>query len=349
MKVLVIAPSRHTKGGITSVVLAHEASLSWRDNGIVWIPTHYDGWALGKILIAVKALFSFLIKVGGADIAHIHFSEPVSAIRKLPFFVLSRVFNVKIVAHFHAFSPDSTIHGRLSFMYRLIFSLSDKIIVLSPSWRRNLLNACPWLERKVVVIWNPSPLAPSVVGDSNPTMGYILFLGKLGLRKGTFDLIRAFKLYRSMGGTLNLVLAGDGDIEEARSIASDEGVGQWVLTPGWVGGEAKDALLRSATIFCLPSYAEGFPMSVIEALFYGIPVVTTPVGGMPDALSHRVSVYFVTPGKIDEIANSLYELESNESLAEGIIQGGLKVSSCFFSRESFVKSIDGVYSDVSML
>lgn len=74
---------------------------------------------------------------------------------------------------------------------------------------------------------------------------------------------------------------------------------------GWVSGEAKDNAFKEAMIFCLPSYAEGFPMSVLDAWSYGLPVITTPVGGIPDVAQDGVNMLLFNPGDIDMLAKQM--------------------------------------------
>lgn len=110
-KVLVIATSRKTRGGITSVVKAHEEGMQWSKYHCRWIPTHVDKGFLWKLIYAVRGFLEYLVFIPSADIEHIHVSEPPSALRKLVFFRLAKWLKKKIIIHFHSFSPDTTING----------------------------------------------------------------------------------------------------------------------------------------------------------------------------------------------------------------------------------------------
>ncbi|MFN8549754.1 MAG: glycosyltransferase, partial [Candidatus Eisenbacteria bacterium] len=129
-----------------------------------------------------------------------------------------------------------------------------------------------------------------------------LHLARLGLAKGTWDLLDALRLL-SDRGDWEAVLAGDGEVEEARRCAADLGPRVQVL--GWQSGEAAVALLRSAHALVLPSHLEGLPMSVLEAMAAGRPVVTTPVGGLAALVEDGVQGRLIPVGDPRALADAL--------------------------------------------
>ena len=100
LKVLIVATSRRTRGGITSVVKAYESSLLWNDYHCKWVETHRDGGAFTKIVYLIKGFLKFLVSVPHYDIVHVHTSEPASALRKMPFMVISKLLGKKVIVHF---------------------------------------------------------------------------------------------------------------------------------------------------------------------------------------------------------------------------------------------------------
>ena len=134
-KVLVVATSRKTRGGITSVVKAHETGEQWKKYHCQWIETHRDGNSLRKLWYLATALIEFLCSVPSYDIVHIHMSEPVSALRKLPFMFWARLWRKKTIVHFHSFSPETTIRSRYAWVYRYLFCNADAVVALSEYWK----------------------------------------------------------------------------------------------------------------------------------------------------------------------------------------------------------------------
>ena len=108
MKVLVVATSRKTRGGITSVIKAHEMGEQWKQYHCKWIQTHRDGPALRKLLYFVIGLIEYIVLLPFYDIVHVHFSEPSSAIRKRIFVRLAKLMNKEVVIHFHSFSTENS-------------------------------------------------------------------------------------------------------------------------------------------------------------------------------------------------------------------------------------------------
>ena len=104
-----------------------------------------------------------------------------------------------------------------------------------------------------------------------------------------------------------------------------------VLFLGWVKGEQKDLLFRKASVFCLASYTEGFPMAVLDAWSYGIPVISTPVGGLPDVLLDGENVLFFQPGDIDGLSDKLKCLLTDDSLRLRLSDASLCLANGEFS------------------
>jgi len=141
----------------------------------------------------------------------------------------------------------------------------------------------------------------------------VLFTGWIEEPKGVFDLIRAFALViqRCPGEVLRLVIAGKGKIDACRELASRCGVEDKVFLPGWLVPPALQEAYAQADIYCLPSYIEGVPMGVLEAMAFALPIVASPVGGIPDIMDDGVHGLFVQPGDIDGIAFALKRLVDN--------------------------------------
>lgn len=111
-RVLIIATSHKTRGGITSVIKAHQKGEQWKKFHCKWIETHIDKGDFLKLLYFCKGWILFILNLPFYDIVHIHTSEPPSAIRKCLFMWWSKLWKKKVIVHFHAFSPETTINGK---------------------------------------------------------------------------------------------------------------------------------------------------------------------------------------------------------------------------------------------
>jgi glycosyltransferase involved in cell wall biosynthesis len=109
-----------------------------------------------------------------------------------------------------------------------------------------------------------------------------------------------------------MIIAGSGDIQTANDLITSLQLNEFVSIRQWLDPEKRDELLRESDVFLLPSYNEGLPMSMLEAMAFGLPVIVTPVGGIPEIVSQGREGLFVQPGRIDEIAHTMEFLILNK-------------------------------------
>lgn len=340
-KVLVVATSRKTRGGITSVVKAHEQGKQWSDFHCHWIQTHRDGSTWLKIGYLVTGFSDFLLRLPFYDIVHIHVSQPVSLKRKNIFLKLAKLLKKKIIVHFHAFNIEDTFGGNNSNDYISFFNKADRVIVLSNWWKEQIKDKLSLPEDNIIVLYNP---CPSVKTDNSVEKeNIILYAGTVCKRKGYADLIEAFSKIAYKYPDWKVVFAGNGEIEEGKKLAGDLGVETQIEFTGWVSGENKSALFNKSKIFCLPSYAEGFPMAALDAWAYGLPTVTTPVGGIPDIAIDGENMLIFKPGDIDKLANNLERLISDESLRNKISKASSEFSKGKFNVNTINQQLHNIY------
>lgn len=347
-RVLIIGTGRKTRGGITSVIKAHETGEQWKKYHCFWIQTHRDGNTPIKLWYFSIAIIQYLILLPFTDIVHFHFSEETSARRKSLLMPIAKFFRKKIIAHFHAFSLDSTIRGRFKKKYQYLFSNADISIVLSEYWRRALVEELKIPKEKVKILYNPCPIVISK--DSNGIFlknhiknKEILYAGTVNHRKGYDDMIRAFAQIAPRYPDWKIVFAGNGEIEQGKALAANLGITGQTVFLGWITGTDKDKAFKSASIFCLPSYAEGFPMGVLDAWAYGLPVITTPVGGLPDIAIHGKNVLLFNPGDINNLAVQMEAMISNEELRKKISKESTQLAQTTFNITNINKQLEDIY------
>jgi glycosyltransferase involved in cell wall biosynthesis len=341
-RVMVVAPGRMTRGGITAVVNAYATHAVWKKWDCMWIETHSDRNIYQKLFYFLRAVGRFMVLLPAYDIIHIHFSEPVSAVRKLFFMVPARILRKKIILHFHSFSPDTTIRSRFASLYRWMFRRADQVVVLSETWKEQVCATCG-RDLPIQVIYNPAFIQRQGTEIRQP---YILFAGTLNGRKGYADLIRAFSKISGKHQGWNLVLAGNGELDEADALSSELGVRDRVVLPGWVHGKNKEDLFNHAGIFCLPSYAEGFPMAVIDAMAHRVPVISTPVGGITDIFTESNDLMLVPPGRPDELAMKLDLMIAHPGMRQNMAVAAYGKIERFFDLDLVAGQLDQLYGNL---
>jgi len=173
-----------------------------------------------------------------------------------------------------------------------------------------------------------------------------VFLGKFGRRKGIFDLLGALAELKVYFPGIRLRCGGDGDIPGVVARAAELGLSDDVEVLGWVSGAAKQRVLAEGTIYVLPSYAEGLPISVLEAMEAGMPVVATAVGGIPDAIEDGVEGFLVSPGDISSLVNRISLLLQNPDMRSSMgLEAKMKVAA-IFSPASVLPQIEALYSEL---
>ena len=187
-KVLVVATSRKTRGGITSVIKAHESGEQWKRFHCRWIETHRDGNCIRKLWYLITALLEYICLLPFSDIVHIHVATTTSARRKLLFFYPAKWLDKKVILHFHPSNEKFLFEPMNSRLYQKLFAEADLVLVLSEQWRRWIKMALN-LENHLEVLYNPCPI---VNRREELRKKHILFAGTIIPRKGYETLIRSF-------------------------------------------------------------------------------------------------------------------------------------------------------------
>lgn len=336
-KVLVVSTSKRTRGGITAVLKLYEQSQMWQRYHCRWIETHRDGGFLRKLWYLAKGFIEYCFCLPFYDVVHIHFSLAASAKRKYPFFRLAKLFGKKTVIHLHC---GSQIDEIWSHVYQAMFEQCDCGILLSESLREKVEEHIGKSSR-FKVVYNPCPIITA--STEFEKKNHILFSGTLYEGKGYKDLIRAFAIIAHGFPDWKIVMAGNGEVEEARSLAADLGIGNQVELLGWVSGARKHQAFCEAQALCLPSYAEGFPMAVLDAWAYGLPVITTPVGGVPDVAVDGENMLLFEPGDIEMLARKMVSLIKDQNLREILSKESQKLAAEKFNLKTIADEVGEIY------
>lgn len=349
VRVLVVATGRKTRGGITSVIKAHETGEQWKKYHCVWIQTHRDSNSFVKIWYFITALLEFLLLVPFCDIVHFHFSNSSTAKRKRILMPIAKICRKKIIVHFHAFSMDNTVNGPFRKRYEYLFFNADLILVLSGYWKNALIADLGLPENKIRVVYNPCPnidtqtFVNSIKFADATIQKKILYAGTVCHRKGYDDMIRAFAKIASRHQDWKIVFAGNGEVVQGKALAAELGILNQTEFLGWVSGNDKDKAFRNVSIFCLPSYAEGFPMGVLDAWAYGLPVITTPVGGIPDIAVDGKNMLLFNPGDIEALSCQMERMISDDELRATIANQSVLLANTIFNVHTINQKLGDIY------
>ena len=341
-KILFLGVSMKTKGGMTAVLVSYKKYIE----GMQFIPTWKLGNKLVKSWYALQAIMRTWIKCTfdkNIKIVHIHGAANASFYRCKIFINLAKKLGKKVILHEHAadfveFYNNTTNKADIT----ETINKCDKLIVLSESWKHYFISI-GIDQNKICVLNNivsPPELKPIKRIDDKLQL---LYMGEISKRKGAFDLLKAIckekeffkdKLLLRMGG--NEV---DGDINK---FIKDNGLEGFVSYEGWIAGEHKKECLNWEDVYILPSYNEGLPIAILEAMSYSHPVISTPVGGIPEVVENKRNGILVEPGNQEEIADAIkYYIENKDEIkTQG--ENGYKIVKDFFPEKVF-NDLNNIY------
>lgn len=342
-KVCMIIPSFTAKGGISSVVSGYRGSKLENDYEIKYIQTYCDGNKLVKLMKAIKSYIVFLLYLikWKPDLVHMHSSFGPSFYRSLPFIYLSSWFRIPIINHIHGSEFDKLYTNASKWKKQRVkkaWRKCDQFIVLSSEWMSRFSKVIPL--NKMYVIHNYS-IPHGVYASSN---NVILFLGAINEMKGCYDAVEVISDIKEKIPDVRLVMAGDGDVDRVREKAREYGLEKNILFPGWVRGDRKDRYLQKCRVFFLPSYSEGMPMSILEAMGYGKPVVSTNVGGIPKIVKNDGNGYLCNPGDIKAFSSSLSELLTDKEKSVKMGKSSYEKIISDYSLDIHITQLETVYT-----
>lgn len=305
IKCLMVGPGPGEKGGISAVIATY-LEIGFKDNiEVKYITTYKDGNKLYKIFIFLRSLCNILLYMRWADIVHIHMASGASFLRKAIIIKIAYSFNKKIIIHQHggAFDQFYEKAGKnRRKIIRTVFSYADRIILLSKEWKdffvKEICN-----EEKATVIFN-GVIVPDFQRN-NYLDKNILFIGRIDKKKGIYDLLDAFSEALKRDNEIHLYIAGTGEEQKLIECAKRLNIEDKIELLGWVRGKEKDDIMRKCSLMILPSYTEGMPVSVLEAMSYSMCTIVSDVGGVPQIIDDGVNGLLIKPGHPEMIEQKI--------------------------------------------
>jgi len=278
---------------------------------------------------------------------HVNMAERLSLFRKGAVIVACRALGVPVVLHLHAAQLHHFYHSLsrpLQALTRWVFSLPASCVVLGSAARRFVIEELGVAPERVDIVINgvPEPThARRVAGDS--AVQRVLFLGNLSERKGVSDLLQALALPGFDTAHLEVTLAGGGDVHAYETQSRALGISGFVRFAGWSDQQQAARMMARTDVLVLPSYDEGLPLVILEALANGVAVVCSPVGEIPSVLSDGVNACFVQPGDVAGIAAGLQRVLQDGELRAALERNGRALYEQQFSIAHFFGSVAHIH------
>jgi glycosyltransferase involved in cell wall biosynthesis len=247
--------------------------------------------------------------------------------------------------------------GIFRWLERLLAPVADALIAVSPEVRDDLVELRVAPASKFAVIRLGIQLEERLaagkeareetrralgIADGRFVVGWI---GRMTGVKRADDVLRAFKLLRESKVDAYLCMVGDGpDRDSVEQLASELGLVRHCLFPGYQ--EEVGQFFSAFDVFVLPSGNEGTPVTAIEALASGCPVVATRVGGVPDVVRDGDDGFLVEPGAVEQLAHRLYRLAADPDLRSRMGESGRTRVLRRYSVDRLIDDVDRLYREL---
>jgi glycosyltransferase involved in cell wall biosynthesis len=345
--VLLVAPFAANGGGMGRIMayLAAQGAeniqfemVESRGSGSAVISPWYLLCAGARIVAAARGVAPYIV--------HVNMAERSSILRKGLLLTVARTLGLPTVLHLHA-AEIMRLYPRLHWparaALRAVFRGAGVCVVLGEPWRAWLSGEVGVAATRIVVLRNG--VAVPAVRQSAGAVGEFtfLFLGNLLARKGLPDLLNALATPRLADMSWRLVIAGGGDAAPLRRLAKTLNIDTRVKFAGWLNRAATDAALANANALVLPSHHEGLPLVLLEAAAIGLPVITTPVGAIPELFRDGETALFVPPGDRFALAAALHRLLADPECRARLSRNGQALYLREFTMAAFATGLRELY------
>ncbi len=301
----------------------------------------------GSLLVLLRAAGRVIVAslVERELLLHVNVAERGSVLRKGVLILLARLLGRPVLLHVHAAQLVGFAAGLPAPLRRLLgwtFRRATLCVVLSQAMRGWMTGCLGVPAARVVVLRNGVPMrlaSPAARGERFR----LLFLGNLSERKGVPELLAALAHPALAGWHGELVLAGGGDVGRFEAQAAALGLSAKLRLTGWLDEAAAAAELAAADALVLPSHDEGLPLVILEALAQRVPVITTPVGAIPEVLRHEATALLVPPGDPAGLAEAVARLAGDRRLREALADAGRALYEQEFTASVFVDRLTALY------
>lgn len=338
MKVLFIGDSRKMKGGVSTVMKTLEKSSFWKEYHCKWIETQINSSnKFYKILYLLNGIIKGLFIIPQYHIIHFQTTPGKGMITLSPLFLYTLLWRKKIIVQLHM---GNQIEGYVNdFSFRFWTRHSNQILFLGHTWEEKIK---PYLSKRVKTdfIYNPIPIQLKQSDYDK----YFLYAAYFAENKGCDIFIKAFAKITKNYPEWRLVMCGAGNTKLTQKLIETYKLKGKIEMPGWVEGAQKHLLFSHAGAYCMTSYQEGLPMSVLEAMSYGVPVISTPVGCLPEILQHERSALFFNFGDADELANCMERIINDYNLRNQLSNEGYNLAQNYFSVNKITQKLETIYN-----
>lgn len=343
--ILTLGPEyKNPKGGIAQVLYSYK-NFVYKD--FKHVKSGGGSHIISKLYFFCKGLLLFIIKLlfdGSIKVVHIHTASNSDFKRNSFYAIIAKLFKKKVVLHIHGGGFKDYYNRNKTFVKSILYEV-DAIVALSEYWRRFFAEDLQC--KNVFVVHNIIP-APNYQPKKEKNIFNLLYLGHIYEKKGIFDLVNVIKEHRDEYLDKLVLHIGGGlyEVDRLLGILEKDNLDNVIKFEGWVSGEVKQKLLNTSDAYILPSYAEGVPISILEAMSYHLPIISTRVGGVPSIVGDENGI-LVEPGNKLQLKNAIDYLIHSESQRVKMGEASYKIS-LDYQPQNVIKELTLLYSKIGV-
>lgn len=334
--------SEKSGGGITTVIKNIKSMPIWEKYNIYWLATQVDDAPLSKLWCVVKAALKSLFVIAKCDIVHFQMVPGITLLTQLPALFCAKIYRKKVVMTVHV--GNQLVPYAKDRFFKWWLGRADLVLLLAKKWDNLFRELYSDVKVPSDVLYNACEMKQYI--PMNQKEKLILFCGTIHDNKAPDLLLKAWADLKNKYPEWQIVFLGRGEIDYYKQMAESLGIIDKVSFTGYIEGSEKEYYFRKASIYTMCSYMEGFPMTVLEAWAYSIAVVTTPVGGLPDAIEEDINCLSFPMGDSKALAKQLDKLISNDEKRMYIAQNGHEYANTHFSVEAINEKLDSIYASM---
>lgn len=356
MSILILTPAFHKAGGISSYFNVLKDKFRYKVDYFIRGPRNGSECIFRSILRIINDYIRYIQILKKYKIIHINSSlGKHSTPRDALFLAIAVIFRKKIILFFRGWNKkyEQKIENHFLEIFKAIFFKSDVIVVLASEFRDILnkwgYNKKIYLETTVVDDYLLTNIDPTVINKKDPSKKSkisLLFLTRIEKKKGVYETIDAFKMLKLKYPRLSLKVAGAGtELGNLRRYVKRKNI-NGIEFVGYVKNNEKKKVFLNSDVYIFPSYSEGMPNSLIEAMAFGLPIITSPVGGIKDFFEDGKMGFLIESRDSKVIANLIDKLIKNPILRWKIGKYNYNYAQKHFLASKAVVRLEKIYSEL---
>ena len=335
MKVLINVPDLKRRGGVAG--LYNTLKIQDKYDFVDLFNIHNDG---NRFIGLLAKYIAFFFKSRKYSVVHINPSLGYkSFLRDALFMLIARINGCKTLVHWHGWEEPFEERIKDSFillkLMKITFLRADGVVVLGTVFKNKIqalgYKGRIWIETNAV---DDSYLKDEALHKYPPGDDQnILFLSRIETEKGIYIALDAIKILQSrLSKAVRFIIAGDGSqLENVKDYIERHDIKNAIVY-GHVEGVLKHKVLVDSSIYLFPTYSEGLPITILEAMLYGLVIITRPVGGIPDVVADGANGILIDSRNPQDFADAIERLLADkEKMLQVAETNRQKACACFVS------------------